>query len=195
MSWEDNKGFGWIECNGRRLFAHIKDFDRSQRRPVKGELVTFVSGADEKGRPCAKGIRFVRQGGRVGGGNWIILAVLLVLPLLALLRLPFPWWMGACWFTFASVVTYALYASDKARAQAGRWRIPENQLHLAELLGGWPGAWIAQRRLRHKVVKISYQLVFWLILMIFQAASLDLLMEGKGLRWIMASVRSWANQQ
>lgn len=195
VSWEDNKGFGWIECNGRRLFAHIKDFERGQRRPAKGEMVTFVSGFDERGRPCAKGIRFVRQGGRVGGGSWIILSLLLILPLLSLLRLPFPWWMGATWFVVASLITYALYASDKGRAQPGKWRIPESQLHLAELLGGWPGAWIAQRRLRHKVVKASYQAYFWIILIGFQIVSADLLMEGRGLRWMIACLQDWSARQ
>jgi hypothetical protein len=30
-------------------------------------------------------------------------------------------------------------------------------------MGGWPGAFVAQRRLRHKCVKRKYQIVFWLI--------------------------------
>ncbi|SJM91388.1 Cold-shock protein (fragment) [Crenothrix polyspora] len=43
------------------------------------------------------------------------------------------------------------------------WRIPEKSLHTLELLGGWPGALLAQRTLRHKNRKPSYQVVFWLI--------------------------------
>ena len=34
---------------------------------------------------------------------------------------------------------------------------------MVELLGGWPGALLGQRRFRHKTRKRSYQLVFWLI--------------------------------
>jgi hypothetical protein len=36
-------------------------------------------------------------------------------------------------------------------------------LHLCELLGGWPGAFLAQYSLRHKNRKVSFQVVFWAI--------------------------------
>jgi uncharacterized membrane protein YsdA (DUF1294 family) len=36
-------------------------------------------------------------------------------------------------------------------------------LHLLELCGGWPGALIAQHWVRHKVGKLSFQIIFWLI--------------------------------
>jgi len=42
-------------------------------------------------------------------------------------------------------------------------------LHLLELLGGWPGAFLAQRRLRHKCSKRRYQFVFWLIVLAYQS--------------------------
>ena len=31
------------------------------------------------------------------------------------------------------------------------------------LLGGWPGAFLAQRYFRHKTQKVSFQIVSWLI--------------------------------
>ena len=64
-----------------------------------------------------------------------------------------------------SLTTYGLYALDKQRARDKGWRVPEVMLHFAELLGGWPGAFLAQRRLRHKCTKWSYQVVFWLIVL------------------------------
>jgi uncharacterized membrane protein YsdA (DUF1294 family) len=54
---------------------------------------------------------------------------------------------------------------DKARAEKEERRVPENTLHMLELLGGWPGALIAQQWLRHKTAKVSYQVIFWLIVM------------------------------
>jgi uncharacterized membrane protein YsdA (DUF1294 family) len=62
-----------------------------------------------------------------------------------------------------SVLTFALYADDKSRAKRGAWRTSEQTLHLCELAGGWIGGFIAQRKLRHKSIKSSYQIVFWAI--------------------------------
>ena len=70
-------------------------------------------------------------------------------------------------------------AEDKSKAMSGAWRISENSLHLAELLGGWPGALLAQRGLRHKCSKPSYQSVFWTIVLLYQLAAADLLLDHK----------------
>jgi uncharacterized membrane protein YsdA (DUF1294 family) len=61
-----------------------------------------------------------------------------------------------------SVVTFAVYGLDKRAARAGAWRTRESVLHLMALLGGWPGALMAQRIFRHKTKKRSFQVVFWL---------------------------------
>jgi uncharacterized membrane protein YsdA (DUF1294 family) len=59
-----------------------------------------------------------------------------------------------------SLVTYAVYAADKSAARKRRHRVPERTLHLLALLGGWPGALLAQRVLRHKTSKPHFLLVF-----------------------------------
>ena len=60
-----------------------------------------------------------------------------------------------------NLVTFFMYWVDKHAAQTGRWRIPENTLHLLGLLGGWPGAWWAQALLRHKSRKASFLAAYW----------------------------------
>ena len=65
-----------------------------------------------------------------------------------------------------SLATLAAYAWDKSAAQANRRRIPENTLHLFALLGGWPGALVAQQWLRHKSVKAPFLGMFWLTVML-----------------------------
>jgi uncharacterized membrane protein YsdA (DUF1294 family) len=61
-----------------------------------------------------------------------------------------------------SATAYLAYAFDKHAAERGRWRTPEATLHALELLGGWPGALIAQRVMRHKTRKASYRMGFWM---------------------------------
>lgn len=75
----------------------------------------------------------------------------------------------------ASLVTFVFYALDKNAARKGAWRIPEAQLHLFALIGGWPGAMIAQQTLRHKSKKPSFRFVFWLTVLLNIAAVIWLL--------------------
>ncbi len=71
-------------------------------------------------------------------------------------------WVPALYAVMSSV-TFTAYYADQNRAKNQEWRIAENTLHLLELLGGWPGALLAQQWLRHKTAKVSYQVIFWLI--------------------------------
>ena len=71
-----------------------------------------------------------------------------------------------------SLLTFCAYALDKNAAQTGRWRTKENTLHLFALTGGWPGAWAAQRLLRHKSSKQSFLTVYRVTVAIHCAAVL-----------------------
>ena len=78
-------------------------------------------------------------------------------------------------YVVASVLAFGLYWYDKQQARAGQWRTPEKVLHGVELLGGWPGALVAQQMFRHKTRKLSYQVVFWLIVAAHQVVWIDVL--------------------
>lgn len=60
-----------------------------------------------------------------------------------------------------SGITYGVYARDKTAAQNAGRRTPELRLHLMSLVGGWPGALIAQALLRHKTRKLSFLIGYW----------------------------------
>ncbi|MCD4844317.1 MAG: DUF1294 domain-containing protein [Methanosarcinales archaeon] len=64
-------------------------------------------------------------------------------------------------YLVASLLTFLMYAVDKSAAQKGAWRTKESTLHLLSLVGGWPGALVAQEILRHKSRKQSFRFVFW----------------------------------
>jgi len=69
-------------------------------------------------------------------------------------------------YGLSSLVTAALYWRDKRAAGRRARRVPERVLHCAELLGGWPGALVAGRVLRHKKRKVSYRLTIVVIITI-----------------------------
>ncbi|MCK4587986.1 MAG: DUF1294 domain-containing protein [Gammaproteobacteria bacterium] len=69
-------------------------------------------------------------------------------------------------FISSSVLTYIAYSKDKSAAINGEWRVSENTLHLFSVLCGWPGAIIAQQKLRHKTKKTSFLIIFWIALFV-----------------------------
>ena len=67
----------------------------------------------------------------------------------------------ACW----SLAAFIAFGVDKRAARLGRRRIPEVRLHMLELLGGWPGAFLGAILFRHKVAKAGFMLVMAIIIM------------------------------
>lgn len=65
-----------------------------------------------------------------------------------------------------NAVTFALYIFDKRQSRRRGFRVPERTLHFFSLVGGSPGAFLGQRLLRHKTRKGSFQLVFWVLVVV-----------------------------
>lgn len=82
-----------------------------------------------------------------------------------------PFWFPALYF-FLSCISFMAYWIDKSAAQAGRQRTRENSLQLLSLMGGWPGALLAQRILRHKSRKQSFRSTFWCFAIINMIAAI-----------------------
>ncbi len=140
----------------------------------------------------------MNDGGRITKDHVIILAALLVLPMIALCRFPVDWRWLTGYFAAINILTYGVYVFDKHRARNKGWRIPEKRMHLLELLGGWPAAFVAQRHFRHKSSKGSYQLTFWMIVVIYQWVAFDSINHWRysqavwtlGLEYISSQTRS-----
>ncbi|MGN8342864.1 DUF1294 domain-containing protein [Pseudomonas sp. SMV71] len=88
-------------------------------------------------------------------------------------------WVPMVAYGVVSAVAFLLYWSDKRKARADAWRTPENVLHAVELAGGWPGALLAQQAFRHKTRKVSFQVVFWFIVLLHQVFWIDQLFLGR----------------
>jgi uncharacterized membrane protein YsdA (DUF1294 family)/cold shock CspA family protein len=179
VEWHDDKGYGFLQVGNGRVFLHRREFAEHHKRPAVGDVIRFLVGVDVHGRTCAKEAVHVNDGGRLTLLAVVILLGLLVLPLFALYRSGVDWRWAGGYAVLITAISYGSYALDKQRARAREWRISEAGLHVPELLGGWPGAFVAQRRLRHKVSKPSYQAVFWIIVLAYQLAAFDSLQHWK----------------
>ncbi|MEN8641622.1 DUF1294 domain-containing protein [Pseudomonas sichuanensis] len=114
----------------------------------------------------------------------LALAGLCLLPILGGLQMGLSGqsWLPLALYPLVSLLSLLLYWQDKQQARNQAWRTPEKVLHASELLGGWPGALLAQQLFRHKTRKLSYQLVFWGIVALHQVFWFDhLLRGGRGL--------------
>jgi uncharacterized membrane protein YsdA (DUF1294 family)/cold shock CspA family protein len=172
-SWNDERGFGFITPTrgDQEIFVHISAFGPGSRRPQVNQRVTFEVELNRDGKKRARDARFAQAGS--GGANIERrlrarqrLATLLVLPAFCALFLVVaviwrvPAWLGLV-YVGASVLCFALYAIDKSAAVTGRWRVSEQNLIVLGLLGGWPGALLAQQLLRHKSSKATFRAAFW----------------------------------
>ena len=69
-------------------------------------------------------------------------------------------------YSLLSIITFVVYGLDKLAARRGGERIRERTLHLLALCGGWPGALAGQRLFRHKTRNRSFQVDFWLTVLL-----------------------------
>jgi uncharacterized membrane protein YsdA (DUF1294 family) len=154
-------------------------------KPFKLRPIPVPTEASRENRKPGMNRKFDRNTGRARGGVatvvgcLIVIGGLLVLPVMGLRKAGVDFRWAAAYGVLINVLTYWQYARDKRRAQEGEWRVPEVRLHLLELFGGWPGALLAQRRLRHKCSKSGYQAAFWLIVLASQFAAFDSLQDWR----------------
>jgi uncharacterized membrane protein YsdA (DUF1294 family)/cold shock CspA family protein len=174
-SWNDDRGFGFIEPTqgGQEIFVHIKAFSGLRERPQINQRVSFQVEMNPQGKKRAVMVELVRgsrpaSAGAVKANNsaqWGT-ATLFVIPAFCMVLLagyalgqPPRWLLWG--YLGVSLLTFFVYASDKSAAQQGAWRTSENTLHLLAMAGGWPGALVAQQMLRHKSAKQEFRSVFW----------------------------------
>ena len=174
VKFDADRGFGFIRPDGsldgsnRDIFVHISEVEgRKNLHP--GQHVSYRLTQTEKG-PAATGVR----AGSVLRTPYLFyaliglgLAALVLFGLISVFgrqRPPAVW--IALWVAALSITAFFIYGFDKAQAQRSGLRVPEVILHLLSLLGGSPGAFVAMRVFHHKTSKRSFQVVFWLIVVV-----------------------------
>lgn len=184
-------GLVQIDGSGERVFVHISAWQPrpdAQQRPQVGMPLTLALGMVQ-GKPRALAVAWrephrrapVQGRARAAGATAVPGQVRrsqgartpahhrgASMPLLVF----FLWWAAVAavwsvseWVVWAyaglSLWCFGTYWHDKHQAQSGGWRTPEATLHALALLGGWPGALLAQQWLRHKSSKPEFRHAFW----------------------------------
>ena len=172
-SWNDERGFGFIQpvAGGQEIFVHIKAFKARAERPQIGQKFTFQVDLNPEGKKRATRVQPLRPASATrrsrndspaqwGTASFFAIPAFLFLYLLVAIIWRVPHWVGGLYLA-ASSLCFIAYSFDKSAAGSGRWRVPEGNLLALGLIGGWPGALVAQQLLRHKSIKASFRSKFW----------------------------------
>lgn len=168
IKWSEDKAFGFIAANGRdeHVFIHKNALVNRNRTPKINDVITFTIVKDKQNRYCADQATFTgeklkkRQANKSSKLSIYLSFVFLTFIIIAYFFNNIPQSI-ALLYILASVFTFIIYAHDKSKAQQGVWRTPESTLHVFALIGGWPGAAVAQQLLRHKSQKKAFRVVYW----------------------------------
>lgn len=180
VEWFDDKGYGFIQPSDSqkgRVFLHIRDFARKGPRPIVGCALEYLVILDEQGRHRASQVVYLKakqahtaqpqnnnakkptQPSKLAPMQIASVIYIVVIAVLSFMHI-----LPNYSFIFIglmNVLSYWLYAQDKEAAQLGKKRVPEQSLHIVAFLGGWPAAWLAQQKLRHKTQKQPFRKIYF----------------------------------
>ncbi|KAA8733776.1 DUF1294 domain-containing protein [Acinetobacter qingfengensis] len=184
IEWHDEQGYGFIQGitdpRHNRLFLHIKSFSQHGPRPIQGCVIEYDLGLDQKSRPQAINVRYVKakqvQKTQSSTSNqmkkstsfhpiFIVMAIywvgLLVMSAFGQL-IP----LSLLMIMLINAYTYWIYYQDKQAAIQNQARVAEQHLLLMSALGGWTAAWFAAQHFRHKTQKQPFKTYFALSIVI-----------------------------
>lgn len=178
VEWFDDKGYGFIQPNDAskdRVFLHIKDFARQGPRPIIGCALEYTILLDGDGRFRAQQVMYLKasqtqkilpkpknvnvQQQKLKPMQIACVGYILALAVFTLLGM-----LSGMVLLFISIInalTYWMYTQDKEAALLGNRRVPEQTLHILSFLGGWPTAWLAQEKMRHKTQKQPFRKIYF----------------------------------
>ncbi|MFT4283918.1 MAG: cold shock and DUF1294 domain-containing protein [Protaetiibacter sp.] len=182
-TWNDERGFGFVApaVGGPDVFVHISAFGEGDPRPLAGDEIGYELEYSREGKPRAgratvqsavprpapepaphPRLAPTNRASRLG--YLAVFGFICIAFVVALIR-PIPYWVWILYLGM-SFATFVAYALDKRAAASEGWRLSEGSLLALGLACGWPGAVIAQQVFRHKTVKMSFQVVFWVTVMV-----------------------------
>lgn len=177
-SWNEGRGFGFIEPaqGGQAIFIHVSALPARAKQSPLHQRISFEVDLNSQGKKRASHVQLVQavrprhkpqehRPAQRGGVAWYAIPVFALLYLVVALNRSVPHGVALA-YAAMSLLCFMAYALDKSAARSGRWRIRETTLLMLGLLCGWPGAVLAQQLLRHKTTKPSFQIAFWVTVLL-----------------------------
>tara|TARA_R110002020_G_scaffold309301_1_gene525146 strand:+ start:299608 stop:300234 length:627 start_codon:yes stop_codon:yes gene_type:complete len=187
VEWHADRGFGFIapDDGGPNVFLHIRALPKNDKRLEIGQPYAFDAVLSPDGReradnvvPLDKPVTPQPEPEKPKRSRWRLLEHLppfLVIVAFAgifasvsmVTDVSSNWYIIYGEASFACLVGYWI---DKNAAIQKNWRVSETILLLIGLVGGWPGAIVAQEVFRHKTRKGTFRYLFWMTVAINMAA-------------------------
>ena len=163
VNFNKEKGYGFIRSKEQEenIFIHISKV-KNAKTLEQGQEVTFDIKKTEQGLSAVNVIAGAKQ-----QSPYLIFGILSFLFVAVVsVYLSQKTDFLLAYLIAINIATFLLYGYDKLISSGDRLRVPELNLQALALLGGSPLALVAQKFFRHKTIKSSFQLVYWVIVLI-----------------------------
>ncbi len=192
IDWDPETGSGYLGLDeGEKILAlNVLDFTSFHRRPGVGDRVLYESTFDENYNPVAKNAKLLRARGLYHNMGTAWPSLFLILPIVAFLVAPLPasGWFFIAFLFLMSATTYMLYHCKEFRRNGIKKMQPDSVLHFCEMLGGWPGAILAQRRLEEEQPDRRYQVFLWISVFLWQGLAIEAMSDWSVTQQVWSSL-------
>ena len=160
VHFNEEKGYGFIGSDDyeENIFVHISKVKNADELS-RGQAVKFDIEKTKKGLAAINVIAGKKQ-----YSPYLIFGFISLFTTLAIFTYTNQHLQTLIAYLLAiNSTTFTLYGYDKFISRRDKLRVPELNLQTLSLLGGSPAALMAQKFFRHKTIKGSFQIVYWLI--------------------------------
>ena len=163
IHFNEEKGYGFIGSDEyeENIFVHITQVQNTDELS-QGQAVEFSIEKTKKGLAAINVIAGEKQ--QSPYLFFGLISLFLALGIFAYASQHLPTLLS--YFIAINISTFTLYGYDKFISSGEKLRVPELNLQALSLLGGSPAALMAQKFFRHKTIKGSFQIVYWLIVIL-----------------------------
>ena len=165
VKFDEPRGFGFIRSKDfpEDVFVHVQNIPDRQVLAV-GQKVMFDTQKTRKGLFAINVIP-----GKKAKSPHAVFGILGILGTGLLTCISYYQGLNIVWSYFLSInlLTFFFYGYDKKFSwRTSYFRIPESILHSLAMCGGAPGGLTGQMFFRHKTKKKSFQIVYWVIVIV-----------------------------